>query len=221
MTPLLPPPPPPPPCTTPLTPTASPPPVQCGSNRTDCPPPPTYLKSANYSGDIFRGFSTGFDKAGKWFKETLDSGTLGTSIVVAIIVLLVIGLGALKVVLVVYTGKLNLPAVPGCTRCCCGIASACGECLKIGLRNLRLDFILCCTQVLPGGGKGGATAAAQVAGPGSGWVRPAHCNGACGGARWARKEHRKLLRKHERRSLADAPPTVWWESPYTCTCAVR
>eukprot|EP00731_Ephydatia_muelleri_P038319 Em0718g4a len=142
----------------------------CGSNRTDCPPPPTYLKPANYSnfGISVRGLTGAFEKVGKWFKDTFDSGTLGTTIVVAIIVLLVIGLGALKVVLVVYTGKLNLPAVPCCTRCICGVAGALGECLKICLQNLKLDFLLCCTRCLPGD-KGFTAAGAR---PGVGGSAP-------------------------------------------------
>ncbi|KAL5463657.1 hypothetical protein EMCRGX_G032572 [Ephydatia muelleri] len=191
----------------------------CGSNRTDCPPPPTYLKPANYSnfGISVRGLTGAFEKVGKWFKDTFDSGTLGTTIVVAIIVLLVIGLGALKVVLVVYTGKLNLPAVPCCTRCICGVAGALGECLKICLQNLKLDFLFCCTRCLPGD-KGFTAAGAQA---GGGWIRPAYCNGTCEGAGRARREHRRLLRMHKRRSLPTPPPEVWWESPYTCTCAVR
>ena len=193
--------------------------TQCGSNQTDCPPPPTYLKPANYSniGISFRGLTGGFEKVGKWFKDTFDSGTLGTTIVVAIIVLLVIGLGALKVVLVVYTGKLNLPAVPCCTRCVCGIAAALGECLQVCLRNLKLDFLLCCTRCLPGN-KGFTATGTHI---GSGWVHPTHCDGTCEGAGRARREHRRLLRMHRRRSLPTPPPEVWWESPYTCTCAVR
>jgi len=53
----------------------------------------------------------------------------------------------------------------------------------------------------------------------TGWRVPKTCNGMCKGAKFARRNWRKLQRIEKRKGKKNEKP--WYSKPYKCTCVVK
>ena len=197
--------------------------LQCGNETTVCPDPPTFDNSTKP--ENLNKWLTKFINSVKDFVGPLVS-TFGTA---SIIILILLILGVLKVVHMVITGEIKMPAASEPTQMAMQFAKDLGEkiikewlpqaydscvssCAKCTWSSYSAVFyILTCGRF--------AKEAQLSKSVERGWRRPQRCNGMCGGAKVARRNHRKQMRINKRRGMKNE--MAWFQKPYTCTCKVK
>ena len=198
---------------------------QCGANNTVCPTPPTFHKDDKF---------INWEKGLAWLNEVTNflKSHFGKFVLASWFILLLLFLGALKVVHMIITGEIDYPAVseptlmalqmvknvvtkivnewcPKLRDCVCGYGQR--RCLKL---------CACCARLTTGKTEFTETAT-NMSKLERGWRRPRKCNGMCAGARKARRNHRTQMRINKRKGVNIDRETPWFSKPYTCSCIIR
>lgn len=176
----------------------------------------------------------------RWYEKVLDTLLsiseffrlhTGKFLITFWVVMMLIFLGALKVVHIIITGEVKYKAATDpiviaverakeigeyilkqwCPAFCDNLCTSCGRCCRFCTRR-------CCWMMSCG--------AVEKDEPmlhkeriERGWRPPPYCNGMCKGAKYRRRLHRKLMRVMKRTGQRkDAP---WFSRPYNCSCKVK
>ena len=195
--------------------------MQCGNNKTTCPDAPIRADS-----DLELFPISWFGKFANSVKEVLDVflNNFGKIAVMFWVVLVLFGLGILKVIHIIMTGNIKISAVNHlvnrikeclhhimnewcpvvCAECWTGVGKCCSFCRRKCCFGLGEDN----EKDIPG--------KKQMD---RGWRPPPQCNGMCKGAKYKRRTHRRIMRINRRTGgKGDVP---WFHCEYTCTCKVK
>ena len=222
---------------------------QCGDNVSDCPPPPEF-----HEPDTSWSWGTGgiFDDILKWASNALDFlGGLGTTIIVALVVLVLVILGVVKVVMDCNVGEeANPPSAQGlhnnrsfvpspilvhaslgnikCPPCCVslgkGLYHGTCQCYRLVYSCLRHQVVGTVSEAVDVATGKPATDSIQTGVESHSDInvqRPASCDRMCRGAKAARKQFRRKMRLLKRKGITPPENAVWWQTKYQCTCVVR
>lgn len=197
-------------------------PLQCGNGTTTCPKPPEF-KEGNSK------------RINLWFTRLVDKlkkiiGPLTSSLATAtIIILILLVLGIIKVVHMIITGEIQMPAASEPTQMAIQFAKNLAEkilkewlpeaydsCVSNCAKCTWSSYSMCFYVLTCGRFAKEAQLSKTVE---RGWRRPKRCNGMCTGAKVARRNHRKQMRMNKRKGMKNEMP--WFAKPYTCTCKLK